>query len=100
MRLVFMGTPAFAIPVLDALAIAEEAQIVAVYTPPDRPRGRGRVSETTPVKGRALELGLPVYQPGTLRSERAQRELAGLQPEVIVVAAYGRLLPAPVLIEY
>ena len=97
MRLVFMGTPAFAVPVLQALATAPDVQIVGVYTPPDRPRGRGRPTEMPPVKSHAVAQGLPVFQPTTLRSEQAQQELAGLEPDVIVVAAYGNLLPAQVL---
>ncbi|MFQ6029685.1 MAG: methionyl-tRNA formyltransferase, partial [Dehalococcoidia bacterium] len=97
MRLVFMGTPHFVIPVLEALIQASDLDIVGVYTPPDRPRGRGRNPEMTPVKQRALALGLPIFQPASLRSEAVQQELAKLQPEVIVVAAYGRFLPTPVL---
>jgi methionyl-tRNA formyltransferase len=97
MRLVFMGTPAFAVPVLQALTAAPYVQVVGVYTPPDRPRGRGRPTEFPPVKSAAEAQGLRVLQPPTLRSEQAQRELAGLEPDVIVVAAYGKLLPAQVL---
>ena len=97
MRLVFMGTPAIAIPVLEALAKLEDCQMVGVYTSPDQPRRRGRAQEMTPVKSYAAELGLSVYQPATLRSSQAQEQLAALEPEVVVVAAYGRLLPPPVL---
>ena len=97
MRLVFMGTPAIVIPVLEAIAKLEDCQVVGVYTSPDRPRGRGRSQEMTPVKSYAAELGLSVYQPATLRSSQAQEQLAALEPEVVVVAAYGRLLPPPVL---
>lgn len=97
MRLVFMGTPAPVAPVLDALAAAPDLQVVAVYTQPDRPRGRGRTPEMPPVKQHALSLGLPVLQPPSLRPARVQAELAALQPEVIVVAAYGLLLPPAVL---
>lgn len=97
MRLVFMGTPSFAVPVLDALVSAEDVQVVAVFTMPDRPRGRGRSPEMSPVKTYALERGLEVHQPASLRRERAQQELADLQPEVIVVAAYGNFLPSQVL---
>jgi methionyl-tRNA formyltransferase len=97
MRLAFMGTPDFVIPVLEALVQAREVQVVGVYTPPDRPRGRGRSPEMPPVKSYALKQGLPVYQPATLRSARVQGELTALQPDVIVVAAYGKFLPAPVL---
>lgn len=97
MRVMFMGTPDFVVPVLDALAASPDVDVVGVYTPPDRPRGRGRSPEMPPVKARSLSLGLPVYQPSTLRSARVQEELASLQPDVIVVAAYGRILPSPVL---
>ncbi len=93
----FMGTPSFAIPVLQALTGAPEAQVIGVFTPPDRPRGRGRAVEMPPVKCYAAELGLPVFQPASLRSESAQEELASLRPDVIVIAAYGKLLPLPVL---
>ncbi|HLF04631.1 MAG TPA: methionyl-tRNA formyltransferase [Dehalococcoidia bacterium] len=97
MRLVFMGTPALVLPVLDGLAADPDLQVVGVYTQPDRPRGRGRTPEMPPVKSHALSLGLPVYQPASLRPARAQAELAALQPQVIVVAAYGLFLPPPVL---
>ena len=96
-RLVFMGTPGFAIPVLQALTAAPETQVVAVFTPPDRPRGRGRAIEMTPVKECAVELDLPVFQPASLRSEQAQQELVNLRPDVIVIAAYGKLLPPQIL---
>ncbi len=97
MRLVFMGTPAFVIPVLDALIRAEGVEVVGVYTSPDRPSGRGRSSSVPPIKGHALGLGLPVYQPATLRSARAHAQLADLGPDIILVAAYGKLLPPEVL---
>ncbi len=96
-RVVFMGTPAFAVPVLQALAASEEAEVAAVYTRPDRPKGRGRAVEMPAVKGCALGLSLPVFQPPSLRNEAAQEQLAGLNPDVIVVAAYGQLLPPAVL---
>jgi methionyl-tRNA formyltransferase len=97
MRLVFMGTPDFVIPVLEALAQAQDVQVVGVYTPPDRPRGRGRSPEMPPVKNYALKQGLSICQPATLRSARVQEELTALRPDVIVVAAYGKFLPVPVL---
>ena len=97
MRTVFMGTPAFAVPVLEALDRATAVQVVGVYTPPDRPRGRGREPEATPVKAAALEMGLPVFQPASLRSARVQAEFSELHPDLVVVAAYGRLLPPEVL---
>ena len=97
MRAVFMGTPSFVTPVLEALNSDHQVDIVGVYTPPDRPRGRGRAPDMPPVKAYALEQGLAVYQPVSLRSARVQEELKELQPDVIVVAAYGKLLPSPVL---
>ena len=97
MRIVFMGTPDFAVPVLDKLCIASVGQVVAVCAPPDRRRGRGREVEFSPVKAAALELGLPVLQPNSLRPRKAQDELAACKPDVIVVAAYGKLLPPEVL---
>ena len=97
MRLVFMGTPAYVVPVLETLFAAPGMPVVGVYTPPDRPRGRGQAVEQTPVKAAALERDLPIFQPPSLRSARAQQELASLQPDVIVVAAYGKLLPPEVL---
>ena len=97
MRLVFMGTPAFVVPVLNALTRAQGVEVVGVYTPPDRPSGRGRPERMPPVKSQALAKGLAVYQPATLRSPGVQAELAALRPDVILVAAYGRLLTAEVL---
>ena len=96
-RVIFMGTPVFAIPVLRALGAAENVEVIGVYTPPDRPKGRGRAVEISPVKGCAAELGLSVFQPASLRSKETQEELARLRPEVIVIAAYGKLLSPPVL---
>ena len=97
MRLVFMGTPIFAVPVLADLTGQDGFEIAGVYTPPDRPAGRGRRSQASPVKEFALEHDLPVYQPASLRSAEAQAELATLAPDAIIVAAYGKLLPTPVL---
>lgn len=92
-----MGTPTYAVPVLEGLTAAPGLELVGVYTPPDRPRGRGRSPQMPPVKERALAMGLPVYQPPSFRPENVREELSALQPDVIVVAAYGRLLPGPVL---
>ena len=96
-RLVFMGSPWFAVPVLEALADWPGVEIAGVVTPPDRPSGRGRQSQPPPVKSCALERGTPVFQPDSLRSQAAQQQLAALAADVIVVAAYGKLLPPPVL---
>ncbi len=97
MRLVFMGTPTFAVPVLAGLTGLDGWDVAGVYTPPDRPAGRGRRPQLSPVKEFALERGLTVHQPASLRSAEAQAELAGLEPDAIIVAAYGKLLPPPVL---
>ena len=96
-RVVFMGTPQFAVPALDALAANPGIILVAVVTPPDRRQGRGRQAAPSPVKARALELGIPVIQPPTLRDADAVAALAGYAPDIIVVAAYGMLLPAAAL---
>lgn len=95
-RTVFMGTPEFAVPSLAALAAAGY-DLVGVYTRVDQPAGRGHQLAQSPVKGAAHDHGLPVYQPRTLRTAAAQAELAALAPELIVVAAYGLILPQVVL---
>ncbi len=95
MKIVFMGTPEFAVPVLDALAQAHE--ILAVYTQPPRPAGRGKSDRPSPVQARAQALGLPVRHPVSLRSEDAAKAFAALQPDVAVVVAYGLILPQAVL---
>lgn len=95
MRIVFMGTPAFAAAILEELASAHE--VVAAYTRPDAVRGRGRALVPSPVKELAERLGIEVRTPKTLRDEQAQRELAELAPEAICVAAYGAILPRAVL---
>ena len=96
-RLIFMGTPSPVAPVLRRLRGIPDVEVLAALTPPDRPRGRGRRPEAPPVKEEALTLGIPVLQPSGLRNEEIQAELAAMSPDVIVVAAYGRLLPSPVL---
>ncbi|MEC7378401.1 MAG: methionyl-tRNA formyltransferase [Pseudomonadota bacterium] len=96
MRLVFAGTPDFAAEALKAL-IAAGHTIVGVYSQPDRPAGRGRKLQPSPVKQVALDHGIPVFQPETLKTPEAQRELADLKPDVMIVAAYGLILPKAVL---
>lgn len=96
MRIVFMGTPDFAVPSLKAL-IQDGHEIAGVYTQPDKPKNRGMKLTPPPVKVVAQEHNLPVFQPKTLRDEEVQRELQALAPELIVVAAYGKLLPKAVL---
>ena len=97
MRSVFMGTPSFAVPVLAGLTGQDALDVVGVYTPPDRPAGRGRRAQASPVKDFALEHGIPVFQPASLRSAEVQAGLAALEPDAIIIAAYGKLLPPPVL---
>lgn len=96
LRIVFAGTPEFAAEHLKAL-LASPHEIVAVYTQPDRPAGRGQKLMPSPVKQLALEHGIAVYQPVSLRNEEAQAELAALKPDLIVVVAYGLILPQAVL---
>lgn len=96
LRIAFAGTPEFSVAVLTALARAGET-LVGVWTQPDRPAGRGRKLVSSPVKRRALELRLPVHQPETLKSTEAQAEVTATAPQVMVVAAYGLLLPPAVL---
>ncbi len=95
MRIVFAGTPDFAVPSLRVAAARGE--VVAVYTQPDRPAGRGRGLAASPVKCEAQRLGLPVLQPQTLRTLEARRQLRELRPDLMVVVAYGLLLPPKVL---
>ncbi|MCV4229932.1 methionyl-tRNA formyltransferase [Virgibacillus sp. LDC1] len=96
MNIVFMGTPAFAVPSLEML-IAEGYSIAAVVTQPDRPQGRKKVLTPTPVKEAALRHGIPVLQPQRLRNPEAVAELAEYKPDLIVTAAYGQILPKSVL---
>jgi len=92
----FAGTPDFALPAIDAVA-ASRHRIVVVYTQPDRPAGRGRKLAASPVKQRALALSLPVEQPRSLRDPDAQAGLSRYAPDVMLVVAYGLLLPQAVL---
>ena len=96
LRIVFAGTPEFAAEHLKAL-LDSPYQIVAVYTQPDRPAGRGQKLAPSPVKQLALEHGIAVLQPPTLRNAEAQAELAALKPDLLVVVAYGLILPQAVL---
>ena len=95
MKIIFMGTPDFSVPVLDALA--QQYEIVAVYTQPPRPAGRGKADRPSPVHARALALGLQVRHPASLRSEEVQHDFAALGADVAVVVAYGLILPQIVL---
>ncbi|KAB7765316.1 MULTISPECIES: methionyl-tRNA formyltransferase [Xanthomonas] len=95
MKLVFAGTPDFAVPSLRAAA--QRHEVVAVYTQPDRPAGRGRGLTPSPVKLEAVARGIPVLQPQTLRAPETLQALRALQPDLIVVVAYGLILPKAVL---
>ncbi len=95
MRIVFACTPEFAVSSLRAAARHHE--VVAVYTQPDRPAGRGRGLAPSPVKLEAVARGIPVYQPESLKDEAAQQQLRDLQPDLMVVVAYGLILPKAVL---
>ena len=96
MKLVFMGTPDFAVPSLRALVEAGH-EIAGVFTQPDKPKNRGMKLQPTPVKEYALTADLPVYQPASLREGEALTVLKKLAPELIVVAAYGKILPEEIL---
>lgn len=96
MKLLFMGTPDFSLPALQAL-FESRHEIIAVVTQPDKPKGRGKGVQMTPVKARALELGIPVYQPERVRAAEFAEVLKGLAPDVIVVIAFGQILSREVL---
>ena len=95
MRIVFAGTPEFAVPCLRAAA--SKGEVVAVYTQPDRPAGRGRGLTPSPVKLEAVQRGIPVHQPENFRSAESKAVLRALKPDVMVVVAYGLILPQSVL---
>lgn len=96
-RVAFAGTPAFALPSLRALLAHPRIEVVGVYTQPDRPAGRGRRVQPPPVKQLALERGLEVVQPASLKQEGALQPLKRWQPDLLVVVAYGLLLPGALL---
>jgi methionyl-tRNA formyltransferase len=96
MRVIFAGTPDFSVPILQAVLDSRHA-VVAVYTQPDRPAGRGRKLAPGPVKQLALQHAIPVFQPVSLKNSPAQQPLAALQPDLMIVVAYGLLLPQAVL---
>lgn len=96
MRIIFAGTPDFAVPCLQALLDGPH-EVIAVCSQPDRPAGRGRKLTASPVKQLAVQQGIPVFQPLSLRDAEAQTELAALKADLMVVVAYGLILPATVL---
>lgn len=95
-KIVFMGTPAFSAPILKMLA-DEGHTIVSVVTQPDRPVGRKKIMTPTPVKEQALELGLPIYQPEKLKDPEQAQKILDLEPDLIVTAAFGQILPSAIL---
>lgn len=95
MRIVFMGTPDFAVPSLKA--ISEKYEVVGVFTQPDKPKGRKQTLTPPPVKVTAEELGIPVYQPQSIKTEEALDTLKSLNPDLIAVVAYGKILPTNIL---
>ena len=95
MRIVFAGTPAFAVPSLRAAHA--HGEVVAVYTQPDRPAGRGRGLAASPVKLEAIQRGIPVLQPETLKRKESQQALRDMEPDLMIVVAYGLILPRAVL---
>ena len=96
MRVVFMGTPAFAVPSLEALANSDQ-EVVGVVTQPDRPKGRGQAVAPCPVKELALAKGLPVSQPDKIKAPEFLQQLVEWKPDVIAVTAFGRILPKTIL---
>ena len=96
MKLVFMGTPSFAVPTLEAIFNAGH-QVAAVYTQPDRPKGRGQKESMPPVKEAAIRLGLPVHQPERVRKPEVIAQLAAMVPEAMVVVGYGQIIPQAIL---
>ena len=96
MKIIFMGTPEFSVPVLEAL-VREGHEVIGVVTQPDKPKGRGKAVLMTPVKEKALEYGLPVYQPVKVRDPEFIEVLKGLKPDIMVVVAFGQILPGAVL---
>src|SRR6266568_5499117 len=97
MRLIFCGTPQFAVPTLKHLLAKSDFEVIAVITQPDRPRGRGQQLSVSPVKEVALAAQLPVHQPEKIRAPEVQQLLEKLTPDVIVIIAYGQIIPARLL---
>src|ERR1039457_2886025 len=96
MNVIFLGTPQFAVPTLEALAGAGHA-IQAVFTQPDRPQGRGNKNLASPVKQTALRLGVPVHQPESIRHPEVVEQIGGLKPDAMVVVGYGQIIPQSII---
>ena len=97
LRVVFMGTPEFAVPCLAALHADDNCEVIGVYTQPDKPRGRGQKLLPSPVKAWAEEHGLPVHQPVKIKTEEATAKLKDLKPDLVVVVAFGQILSQEIL---
>jgi methionyl-tRNA formyltransferase len=97
LRIVFCGTPGFALPALRHLITQTDFRLEGVITQPDRPRGRGQQVSSSPVKDAALEAGIPVYQPEKIRSESAHDYFKRVAPDVVVIIAYGQIIPASLI---
>src|SRR5271170_2986556 len=96
MVLIFLGTPEFAVPTLDAIVNAGH-RVLAVFTQPDRPKGRGGQLSQSPVKEAALRLGLPVYQPERIKHASAVEQLKQMRPDAMVVVGYGQIIPQSII---
>ncbi|QUH20891.1 methionyl-tRNA formyltransferase [Alkaliphilus sp. B6464] len=96
MKIIYMGTPEFAVPCLETL-VNSKHEVIGVFTQPDRPSGRGQKVNITPVKEKALEHNIPIFQPTTLKNEDVINEIKELNPDIIIVVAYGQILPKKVL---
>lgn len=96
MRIVFMGTPEFAVPCLERL-VSDGHEVVGVFTQPDKPKGRGHKMQFPPVKEKAVEYNIPVFQPQKMRDGTAYSVLKELDPELIIVVAYGKIIPQDIL---
>src|SRR5260370_36780520 len=96
MNLIFLGTPSFAVPTLDRI-VAAGHRVSAVFTQPDRPKGRGGQVAASPVKEAAMRLGLPVYQPERIRRPEPVEELKQMNPDAMVVVGYGQIIPQSII---
>ena len=96
MKIVFMGTPEFAVPCLDVL-IQNGYEVTGVFTQPDKPKGRGYKLTPPPVKELAIQHNIPVFQPTTLKTDEALEQLKSCAPDLIIVVAYGKILPKTIL---
>ena len=96
MRIVFMGTPEFAVPCLERL-VSDGHEVVGVFTQPDKPKGRGHKMQFPPVKEKAVEYNIPVFQPQKMRDGTALEMLKEASPELVIVVAYGKILPKEIL---